>query len=78
MALAATFRFIAGDSLNPFAEFKDMGNRWKDPIFSGAMAVVLVFAFMYLVGLWPAIRSVGRLLFFVCRNSSVRRRCAGP
>jgi hypothetical protein len=51
-------------SLNPFAKFKKpLASRWKDPIFDGAMAVVVIFALMYLVGLWPLIRSFGQHIF---------------
>jgi len=50
-------------ALNPFGSYPEIYQRRKDLIFICALLVVLAFASMYVVGLWPAIRSI---IAFIC------------
>jgi hypothetical protein len=50
-------------SLNPFASMQNIAQRRTDSIFILAMLVVLIFASVYLVGLWPLAKSMSA---FIC------------
>jgi hypothetical protein len=50
-------------SLNPFASFQNIGRRRTDWILICAVSVVLIFASIYLVGLWPTIKT------FICAKA---------
>jgi hypothetical protein len=45
-------------ALNPLADFSGPYRRWKDSIFDCAMSVVVIFAIMYVIGLWPVIKII--------------------
>jgi hypothetical protein len=45
-------------AVNPFADFSNPYRRWNDSIFLCAMSVVVIFAILYVIGLWPIIKTI--------------------
>jgi hypothetical protein len=54
---------VPDPSLNPFAKIPQLARRLTDTIFLCAMAVVAIFAFVYVIGLVPTFRSIAH---FIC------------
>lgn len=57
-ALADGSKVPVDPLLNPFADFNTPYRRRSDSIFVCAMSVVFIFALIYVVGLWPAIKAL--------------------
>jgi hypothetical protein len=61
-SLAGAKRVPIAPALNPFAGIPDPYRRWRDSIFVCALLVVAIFAGIYVIGLWPAIKRVIELV----------------
>lgn len=56
-AMQDSIKLVSDPLLNPFASFSNLASRRHDKVFICAMVVVGIFAFMYLIGLAPLLRS---------------------